>query len=77
MVQMVASNSVLPKWKSYTQSNSPSRYYVLEKNTDPSSSFLFIKRKMGDFHLYSVKTQRFMVKALHNSEKILIFAAEL
>ena len=43
----------------------------------PSSSFLFIKRKMGDFHLHSVKTQRFMAKALHNSEKILIFAAEL
>lgn len=34
MVQMVASNSVLPRWKSYTQSNSLSRYYVLEKNTN-------------------------------------------
>ena len=39
MVQAVAFSSVSPRWKSYTQSNSPSRYYVLEKKyRSPSSS---------------------------------------
>lgn len=47
MVQAVASSSVLPKWKSYTQSNSPSRYYVLEKILIPI--VLYPNRDDGDF----------------------------
>lgn len=56
-------------------SNTLSKYYVLEKIVIPI--VLYTNRGDGDFHLHSVKTQRFMAKPLHNSEKILIFAAEL
>ena len=47
MVQAVAFSSVLPRWKSYTQSNSPSRYYVLEKILIPIVRYP--NRGDGDF----------------------------
>lgn len=47
MVQAVAFSSVLPRWKLYTQSNSPSRYYVLEKILIPI--VLYPNRGDGDF----------------------------
>ena len=52
MVQAVAFSSVLPRWKSYTQSNSPSRYYVLEKILIPI--VLYTNRGDGDFFFLSI-----------------------
>lgn len=52
MVQAVAFSSVLPRWKSYTQSNSPSRYYVLEKILIPI--VLYANRGDGDFFFLSI-----------------------
>lgn len=53
MVQAVAFSSVLPRWKSYTQSNSPSRYYVLEKILIPI--VLYTNRGDGDFFFLSIE----------------------
>lgn len=53
MVQAVAFSSVLPRWKSYTQSNSPSRYYVLEKILIPI--VLYANRGDGDFFFLSIE----------------------
>lgn len=53
MVQAVASSSVLPRWKLYTQSNSPSRYYVLEKILIPI--VLYANRGDGDFFFLSLE----------------------
>ena len=53
MVQAVAFSSVLPRWKSYTQSNSPSRYYVLEKILIPI--VLYANRGDGDFFFLSLE----------------------
>lgn len=77
MVQAVAFSSVLPRWKSYTQSNSPSRYYVLEKI--PIPIVLYPNRGDGDFFFLSIllNIKDLSPLSLHVSENFLIFAAEL